>query len=845
MIPILWRASLRDLTRHRWQTALSILGIALGVGVVIAVDIANGSARRAFDLSVERVAGRATHQIESATGRIPDDQFARLAPQLAGLDASPVIEAPVRIGPATFTLLGLDPLSLSRLNPDAVEAPEFGLGTLMTEPGALLLGRADAERIGASPGDRVELIANGVEHGALLAGLLGERVDGSATALDGLALADIATAQELTGRIGWIDRVDLALQPGEVEALSGHLPAGLRLVPATLRGESMDRMTRAFRTNLTAMSLLALLVGGFIVYNTMTFAVLRRRTLLGSLRTLGCTRRQLFALVLSEALTLAVIGSLIGIALGIAAGSGLVQLVTRTINDIYFALTVGSLDLSPASLASGVALGLLVTLLASLGPALEAARAQPRDLLRRSSLERRGHHWILGLGGAGMASLSLGWLLALVPSRSLGLGFLSLLLVVVGFSLVVPALLRALAAAIAWLAASRRGSGGLFTVLLAARGIGASITRTGIAVAALTVAVAATLGVGIMIESFRGSLIQWLEITLQSDIYISAPGETGDRPGGRLPAGLADRLRALPGVAQASQGRRVQVSSEAGPVGLLALQPSEASRRGFDFEGDTLPDLWPRFDSGELILASQPFAYHRQVVPGDPIRLFTAEGWRDFQVGGIFRDYGSDSGMLVMAREPYSALWQDPAVTTVGLALAAGADPGELRRRVLALTEDSGESLLVSPNREIRERSLTIFDRTFAVTRVLRLLAVAVAFVGVLSALLALQLELRRDHALLRATGMTRREVAALVLVQTSILGLAAGLFSLPLGIVLGDLLIRVVNVRSFGWTMDLQVPGSVLLGGLVLAWVAALLAGLYPAIRAAETAPAQALRAE
>ncbi len=311
-------------------------------------------------------------------------------------------------------------------------------------------------------------------------------------------------------------------------------------------------MTQAFRTNLTAMSLLAVLVGGFIVYNTMTFAVLRRRTLLGSLRTMGCTRRQLFALVLAEALILALVGSLLGVALGIVTGWGLVQLVTLTINDIYFAVTVAALHLSLGSLAAGIALGLLVTLAAALGPAIEAARSQPRDLLRQSSLERRGHRWVLRLGASGLVLLALGWGLAEVPSRSMGLGFLSLLLVVVGFSLCVPALLRALAESIAALAAANRERAGAMPVLLAARGIGASITRTGIAAAALTVAVAATVGVGIMIESFRDSLIRWLETTLQSDIYVSAPNETGGRPGGQLPEGLAARLAALPGVAEVS-----------------------------------------------------------------------------------------------------------------------------------------------------------------------------------------------------------------------------------------------------------------------------------------------------
>ncbi|MFN2165043.1 MAG: ABC transporter permease, partial [Anaerolineae bacterium] len=204
MIPILWRASVRDLTRHRWQTALSILGIALGVAMVVAVDIANESARRAFELSVERVAGRATHQIESATGHLTDSQYADLAPDLAAFDASPVIEATVRIGSSTFTLLGLDPLAMARLNPIGAGTTALSLGALMAEPGALLLGRRDAEHVGAQLGDALRLTADGSQRPAHLAGIIADRGEGPVAEMAGLALADIATAQELTGRVGRI-----------------------------------------------------------------------------------------------------------------------------------------------------------------------------------------------------------------------------------------------------------------------------------------------------------------------------------------------------------------------------------------------------------------------------------------------------------------------------------------------------------------------------------------------------------------------------------------------------------------------------------------------------------------
>ncbi|UHD15954.1 FtsX-like permease family protein [Thiocapsa bogorovii] len=840
MIPVLVRASLRYLARHRWQSGLSVLGIALGVAVVIAVDIANESARRAFDLSIERVAGRATHRIESASGGIPDAVYADLRRHggLAAIDASPIIEAPVRIADATFTLIGLDLLAFSSVRGTGLSVEGPSLKRILTQPDTLLLSASDARRLGVVPGDTLPLRIGARELSAELVGIL---TSNQTSGFEGLAIADIATAQEITERVGTIDRIDLVITPEEASALAEALPPGLRLVASEQRSETLRQMTRAFHTNLTAMSLLAMLVGGFIIYNTMTFAVLQRRSLLGSLRTLGCTRAQLFTLVLSEALFFALVGALLGLTLGVLTGWGLVQLVTRTINDIYFALTVRELFVTPLSVVKGMTAGLLITLVAALGPAIEAARAQPRDVLRANSLERRGQRWVLWLGAFGLTLMVVGWGAAQIPSRSIGLGFLAILILILGFSLCVPAVLRAIALGLARIV----GPIGGIPAVLAARGVAASITRTGIAAAALTVAISSTLGVGVMIDSFRSSLIVWLDTTLQSDIYVSAPSETGNRADGVLPSGLAERLAGLPGIAEISMGRSVRVESETGSVLLLGLTSSSVSPSGFSFDGGEAADLWTRFETGELILASEPYAYHHDVGVGDRVELFTQRGWQSFEIGGIFRDYGSDAGMLIMSGGRYATLWADDAVSSIGIMVHDNADRAEVFERIRALTETFDAPVLVSLNEQIREQSLDIFDRTFAITHVLRLLAIGVAFIGVLSALMALELERRRDYAVMRATGITRRELTLLILTQTSILGLSAGVLAIPLGLVMADLLIEVVNLRSFGWTMEMRIPSLTLIQDVVLAWSAALLAGLYPAYRSARTDPAQALRSE
>ncbi|TVQ88989.1 MAG: ABC transporter permease [Chromatiaceae bacterium] len=849
--PALLISSRRYLTRHPWQTWLSIIGIALGVAVVIAVDLANASARRGFQLSVAQVTGPATHRIEAASGRIPAAVYASLRRDHRLRQAVPVIDAAIRIDDRPLTLLGLDLIAAAQVpGLAAVEVLTGGAGSapadaaggllrLLREPDSLALAAADAARLGVGVGDRVDVALAGSSRSLRVVALLPETAaDGAG--LQGLVLTDIATAQELLGRDDAIDHIDLVLDDAGASALAAALPPGLRLQPSLQRSNALVQMTRAFQTNLTAMSLLAMLVGGFIVYNTMTFAVLQRRTLLGTLRMLGVTRGQMFLLVLVEALVLSVIGALLGCLAGIIVGAGLVQLVTQTINDIYFQLNVRQLHLAPWSLIKGVGLGLGVTLLAALGPALEAARSQPRDVIRRTLVEQRGRRLLPWLAAAGGLLILAGLALVGASGRSMTFGFAALFLVIVGASLGMPLLVQGFAQATTPLFGRLFGIEGR----LAARGITAAVTRSGLAVAALAVAVAASIGVGIMIGSFRASVSDWLAHTLTSDIYVSADAPAGGRDG-TLPTDLAPRLAALPGVQTLGEGRSRRVETRAGPVLLLALGGSDGPPRGFQFLGATAADLWPRWQAGELVLISEPFAYHRQLGVGEELELFTAHGWQRFGVGGVFRDYGSDSGMLVMTRPVYAERWDDPGVTSLGLVLAADADLEASVAAVEDLLAGLPTPVSMQTNRAIRELSLTVFDRTFTITKVLRLLAIGVAFVGILSALMALELERARDYAVLRATGMTRAQLGRLILLQTSALGLAAGLLAIPLGLAMGDLLIRVINLRSFGWTMPLRIEPWILASGLLLAWIAALLAGLYPAQRAAQVTPARALRDE
>jgi putative ABC transport system permease protein len=438
----------------------------------------------------------------------------------------------------------------------------------------------------------------------------------------------------------------------------------------------------------------------------------------------------------------------------------------------------------------------------------------------------------LGLTGGG----ALLW-----PFGGVGLGLAGLFALIVSCALLVPLAVVLLARALA------PAAGGVFGLLgrMAARGIAGSLSRTAVAIAALMIAVATTVGVGLTISSFRQAVVRWLEGTLRADVYIAPPSLIGNRPDAVLDGALVTRLAGLPGVAGSSTSRAVVVPSPRGPVNVVALGLGPGRRPGFRFVGRTDPgSAWAAFDAGAA-LVTEPFAYRHGVQAGGTVRLRTDHGEREFPVAGVFYDYGSSAGAVFMSRPTYDAHWDDRAVAGLALEAAAGAEVDALVAQLRAAAAGSGQEVVIRSNRALREASLVIFDRTFAITSVLRLLTLVVAFIGVLSALLALQLERAREIGVLRALGLTPHQVWGMITAQSGLMGGIAGLLALPVGTMLAFILIFVVNRRSFGWTMPLEVAPDVLGQGLFLALTAGLLAGLYPARTMARALPSQALRDE
>lgn len=863
-MPLL-KTGLRYFWRRPLQSVLCVLGVALGVAVVIAIDLANGSASRAFSLSTETVAGRATHQIVGGATGLDEDVYRRIKVELGVDQAAPVVSAyatALELDRQPLRVLGVDVFAerpfRSYLAGDAAPvAVDFG--DFLTDPYALLLGQATAERYGLRVDDRLTLRVGDLDRVMRVAGLLQPGDENSRRALDNLALMDIGAAQSLfrmqrsAGSPGRISHVDLIADErapegrAVLERVASVLPPGARIVKPQARSQSVESLTDAFELNLTALSLLALVVGMFLIYNTITFSVVQRRATFGILRCLGVTRREIFRMVLVESLALSAIGAVLGVALGVALGRGAVGLVTQTINDLYYVVTVRDVALDPWSLVKGALMGVGVALLAALLPAYEATSVPPIGALRRSYVEQRVRKLLPWVALAGAAMIAAG-AAALLLTRALAVNLGGIFGVVVGVAIASPLVTVALMAALAPALGAVAGVIGR----MSARSVTNAISRTGIAIASLMIAVSVIIGLQSMIGSFRLTVQSWLDTSLTADVYVSPPSNPGNQNEGTLDSAVVDRFARAPGVQDVTRFRRVTAEFAMGqgdwqPAALLAVG-SERERPASTFvwsEGDS-GALWAAMRGRDVVQVSEPFANRHGITPqNNLLRLRTERGEKTYRVAGVHYDYSSDQGIIVMRRDAYTQDFMDDKLTSFALYLEPQAQR-DVREFVARLrTQFAGSNLVISPNRDLRDSALVVFDRTFAITGALNLLATVVAFIGVLSALMALQIERTRELGMLRANGMTLRQMWRMTLLETGLMGGTAGLLAMPTGLALAIILVYIINLRSFGWTIRLALDPATFAQAMAIALVSALLAAVYPMLRLAGLRIANAVRAE
>jgi len=664
--------------------------------------------------------------------------------------------------------------------------------------------------------------------------------EGPARVLDGnFILMDIAAAQFAFDRLGRVDRVDVLLPDGadvrqSLDAIAGRLPPGLSAERPSRRSDQVETMLAAFHTNLTALSWIALIVGLFLVYNTVTISVVARRQEIGTLRALGLSRQKVLLLFLGEATALAVIGIAIGLGLARLLADAAVTLTSSTVSTLYIAAVSAPPDMNIGHLWTAIAIGLPLSLIAAAIPAIEASQVPPTAAMRgHDTLEMRVRFKPAALIVA-VIFLVLAYGLAQLPpvGRRPVFGYMSSFAMVIGGAFLVPSIMYVLAKIGR---AFLRGTLGV-EGLLAHANLVSAIPRLSISVAALSVSLSMMVAIAVMIGSFRDTVVYWVGQTLKADLFIG--------PGIRPTVGseqtvsqdVIDTLAKHPQVAALDQFRNVDLIFEGNLAVLGAGSYDVVLNEGsllFKSPGNAREEM-RRAIGQDAVIVSEPFAmrYHKQA--GDTIDIPTPQGVHQFRIAAIYYDYASDRGVVILDRGTFRKYFGDLPPTGVAAYLKPGADPEKVRAEMLDMI-DEGHRAFIFSNRTLREEILVVFDSTFAITYALEVIAIVVAMLGVAGTLLTLVLERRRELSLLRLTGADRRQVRRMVIIEAALIGAVSQGIGLAVGLGLSMVLIYVINVQSFGWTIQFHLPLAFLLQATIAVVIATSVAGIYPARRAAQ----------
>jgi putative ABC transport system permease protein len=850
----LWRfVSLPYFQQHRLRTLFPLLGIALGVAVFIAVRVINSSTLGAFASTVDAIAGRAGLEI-TGRGAPLDEALLPVVRQTPGVaSAVPLLLADVVVpeaGRAALLVAGID-LIADRAVRDYTFHWAAGQSqeplALLTQPQSIVLNERFAQRHGLRLDTPITLYTSQGTTELVIRGLL--RPEGAAQALGGhFAIMDIAAAQVFFARLGKVDRIDVVPRPDfPLETLQTMLQQrlgdGVQVRRPQARNQAVEKMLQSFHVNLTALSLIALIVGMFLIYNSTTIAVVQRRREFGILRALGVRQRHIARLVLGEALGTALVGSVLGIGLGVGLARLALHLVAPAVSALYVRVQIYQITLTWEPMVIGLVLGVSTALLSAAWPTRLALRLSPL-----AAMQQRGAYSDRQAPLRGVTLVGCGLLLGAYGLSQLPMvggvsafGYLACLALVLGISCLVPFVVRTLTGVgrqtlLRWL-----GIDGLLAVdnLLHAR------QRGTIAIAALLTSFAMMISVAIMIESFQRTVYTWVEQTISADLLVHQATPGGERTVLTLPHSLRQELRGIAGVRDVDSARGLDLEYAGDLVLLVAVDFDVYAQYGtFPFVAGDRDTAIRQVLSQHGVLLSENFSRRYKVDVGDQLMLDTPKGRQAFPVAGVVIDYSSDRGTITMDRSTYATYWGDEQVDAFGVFVTPGAHLEDVAQR-LQQHFAGRYPLYVLTRGKFKERVLELVEQPFAVTYALEIIAIVVALLGVTNALYASILERTRELGVLRAVGATRWRVQRIMLIEGGIMGVVGGLCGLVAGVLLALILLFVINRQVFGWTMQLVVPGAFVLVALVLLVLATIAASYQPSRHAAQIHLTEALQYE
>ncbi len=812
---------LRNIREEKFLTFLSIAGVALGIGLFVGVKVASDRAIASFEAQIRGADRNANYEILDTAGIDFDE---RIYPRIRSIEENsfPVLKVSGYL-PANRESVDLEGLYTAKAAGflGATGKTAFDVMDFYRTPNGVAITKRFARAHGIGKGSVIDALIYDRRFPLKVVGVIESEYLPANT-----VFMDIGNFQEYLGKVGLLSAIDLKTDEKAADRIRKILPSNLTVQGRAEIVRSRESVLKSFRYNLQFVSLIAILVGVFLLYNTVFISVVKRRTEIGILRGLGTGRKTVVMLFVVQGLILGIAGSLLGIILGQVAAYFSVFAVERTISAIYSAISVQDYLITAGDALLALVLGLAVSLAASAVPAYESSRVRPNESAKEGSFEGKyrkykGLFAVLGiiLTGAGG---TLSWCdYRYTPFDFPFLAYAGILFIIIGFSFISPFYLTML------LRVANRASERIFRVTgkIAAGDMNGNVYRFSVALMSVAISGALIIALLTLIFSFRGSLLQWINRNIAADVYVKPSACISNFCYYPLSEKLLKAIEESPGVAGVDRFRTLYIDFRGRKV-VAGFGDTEITKRfAIEQEEQGVRETGAGREVGISSYLSEKYDLKR----GDTVEIPTPAGKEKFVIADTFSSYSTTSGFIYMDRKWLKTFWGLDDSTQLGIYLKKGVDADafirELRDRLGPVY-----SVDIMNNRELRDRVVSIFDRTFAITYAIEFISIVVSLIGVVNTLLAVVLERKREIGIIRYLGGSWSQIKAVLVISAGIVGVGGILLGAVLGLLMSIIFITVINKISFGWEIHFHLPVLYLALVTSALFVTTLVAGLIPA---------------
>jgi len=854
MWSLLRLVSIRHVFESPLRSLLTLAGVAVGVATLVGIASINRSVMDAFRSTIDTVAGKADLTVAAENTGFPEELLdtVRQTPGVLHAAGGISVVAPVTNSPGeSLYLMGVDLLDDGYFR--TYEGADTDVGKLaddlefLNSTDRILVSERLAKDKGLKTGDSISLQTPDGAKPFVIHGLLKET--GPLKAFGGsVGVMFFGSLQEAFSRGRTLTRIDVAVDPKVGfetvrERLQKVVGPTIEVDSPDRRGQATQTMVRSFQLGLNLGSGVALLVGVFLVYNTISISVVQRRREIGTLRALGATRRVIRALFALEAGVFGLIGSLLGMPLGLIVGKAAIGTVSNSVSEIYVRVNTKDVVLGPKELAVGLSLGVLGSIFAALRPAWIASGVQPVEALRKDAAIGAGavevRAWPTYLG---LALLAAAYPVAQIPppleNFPIG-GYIAIFFILMGVTLLSPLVLRTLNVPFTRPGELLFGISGR----LAADHFARAPVRTAVPVGALSIGITMSVTLAAFIGSFERSADRWIEQAIPADLFVTSAARLAGTQNQPMKPQIMPELSSIPNIAAINPVRLFPHEVLDLRVFVISLDAEVHNERGAALMIEGRAPTPEEREQGVVVI-SENLSRRRNLKVGSTFPMKTPTGEHTYTVGAIIIDYTSDQGAVIMDRKIFVKTFLTEQIDTFHVYLS---DRSKLEETRAAITAKLGKQydLYVISNAELRQEAKKLVGGAFSITYAMEVVAVALALLGIINTLLAAVLDRTREIGLLRAVGADRGHVMKLFTGEAFFIGLTGSLFGAITGGVVGLIVTKIVGVQATGWNFPFSYPWLTAVQMVVVGTISAILAGIYPARRAARLDVVEALAYE